>query len=131
MRRLTLILFVTLAPVFAQQPTQPPALRRSGVFDGTTRLRIAERGGTPRLADVRIQVDDWIINQRQKVDALPVQYGTLLIVQVRGGDVTTTINGQRQRRKEEEFWTVPAGTVMSLETGDDSVSIQTVAVSGG
>jgi hypothetical protein len=62
MRRLPLILLFALAPVLAQQPTRPPALRHSGVFNGTTRLRIAEPGGEPRVADVRIQVDDWIIN---------------------------------------------------------------------
>jgi hypothetical protein len=125
-----MVVLLALTPALAQEQQPPQALRRSSVFEGTTRLRTAEPGGTARLADIRIQVDDWIINQRQKVEALPLQYSTILIVQVRGGDVITVIGGQRQHRKEEEYWTVPAGTVMGLETGDDSVTIETVAVSG-
>jgi hypothetical protein len=124
-----MVVLLVLTPALAQDQQSPQPLRRSSVFEGTTRLRTAEPSGTARPADVRIQLDDWIINQRQKVEALPVQYTTLLVVQVRGGDVTTVIGGQRQHRKEEEYWTVPAGTVMGLETGDDSVTIETVAVS--
>jgi hypothetical protein len=51
-----------------------------------------------------------------------------VIVQLTGGELVTIIDGQRRERKSGEFWTVPAGEAMSIETGTDSAALQTVTI---
>lgn len=126
---LLIITLVALTPALAQVQPRPEGVRRFDIFQGTTRVRMRDAQGAARLVDVDVSVQNWIVNERQKVDALPVQYKTLMVVQVNGGEITTVIQGEKQKRKENEFWTVPAGTAMGFETGNDSASIQTIAVS--
>jgi len=41
------------------------------------------------------------------------------------------IDGQRQKRTVEEYFTVPSGSTLSIETGNDSVVLQTLAIKPG
>ena len=91
-------------------------------FEGTVELR--PREGTARR--VRVVMRNWIIDNRRQISRFPEE--GFLIVQLRAGKLTTTIEGKRAERTEDEFWTVPAGSVMSIETGNDSAIIQTVAI---
>ena len=90
-------------------------------FRGTLSLKGPD--GRPR--ELQVQVRNWFIQNRQKIDRFP-QDGTI-VVQLRAGDLVTIINGQRQPRKPDDFWTVPAGTTMGIETAQDTVALQTVA----
>jgi hypothetical protein len=71
----------------------------------------------------------WIIRGRQKIAALELPMRGTMIVHLRGGSLTTVIDGRRQERAEGEFWTVPAGSTLGIETEDDSAIIQTVILS--
>jgi len=52
-----------------------------------------------------------------------------LIVHVRSGeDMYTVIDGQRQKRAVDEFFTVSSGSTLSIETGNDTVVLQTMAI---
>ncbi|MBK9316847.1 MAG: hypothetical protein IPM55_21765 [Acidobacteria bacterium] len=51
-----------------------------------------------------------------------------MLTQLRGGALTTIINGQRQGRREGEFWTLPSERLLGLETEDDSAIIQTIVI---
>ena len=122
-------LVATVSP--AQQrpspPSQPPfdpPVRLAPIdrFDGPVTFRA--RDGQPRT--VRVVVRNWTIPNRQQIARFPEE--GFLIVQLRGGQLTTVIAGQRQERKEDEYWTVPAGVSMSIETGNDTATIQTTAV---
>ena len=92
-------------------------------FTGQTRVRTAQ-GDAPISVDIR----NWTLGGGVKVDELPLSAKGLMIAQLRGGRVTTVIGGNRQARREGEFWTVQPGVRMGLETGDDSATIQTVVV---
>ena len=50
-----------------------------------------------------------------------------MIVQLRGGELTTVINGRREERPEVVRTVLP-GVPMGIETGDDSATIQTVVI---
>ena len=51
------------------------------------------------------------------------------LVQVRSGeDMYTVIDGQRQKRAIDEFFTVSSGSTLSIETGNDTVVLQTLAI---
>jgi hypothetical protein len=71
-------------------------------------------------------IRNWTIDNRRKIAHFPEE--GFLIVQLRAGELVTVIDGKRQERKSDEFWTVPVGSSMSIETGNDSAVIQTVAI---
>jgi len=78
-------------------------------------------------AEIQMTLRNWTISNRQRIERFP-ETG-FLIVQVRSGeDMFTVIDGQRQKRTVEEFFTVPSGSTLSIETGNDSVVLQTLAI---
>ena len=93
---------------------------------GVRSKRLTAAGGGP-TNDLQITLRNWHIPNRQRIEHFPEQ--GFLIVQVRSGeDVVTVIDGQRQQRKAEEYFTVADGSTLSIETGNDSAIIQTVAI---
>ena len=92
-------------------------------FAGETRVRTAGQD-----APVRVAIRNWSLGGGLKLAELPLPVKGLMIVQLRGGRVTTVIQGNSQARREGEFWTVPPGVPMGVETGDDSATLQTIVV---
>lgn len=114
---LPILLAAAGSPVPAQEMLVP--VER---FDGTTSLRT--RDGRERT--VQVVIRNWTIPNRQRLARFP-QDG-FMVVHLRAGEVITVIDGQRQARREDEIWAVPAGASMSVETGTESASLQTVTV---
>jgi len=114
-----------LAPTFAQEDRQQ-LVRSSVIFDGKTQVRDAKTEGALRETEVRIQ--NVAIVGGQKLQSLGLRSNGITIMQLRAGELTTVINGKRQERHEGEFWTVPAGAQFSVETGDDTATIQTIEI---
>ncbi len=112
-------------PVQGQEASAGDAGRVKFVeqFIGKARL------GGPLAQEVSIAIYRWSVGRRQKIAVLELPVKGTLIVQLRAGVVVTTINGKRQKRRADEFWTVPAGVTMGIETGNDTVILQTVVVS--
>ena len=132
MKRAKLILSVlsvaslfALAPAFAQE-NQQQLVRSRVIFDGKTAMRDAKAEGAVR--DTQIRIQNLAIVGGQKLQSLGLRSNGITIMQLRAGDLTTVINGKRQERHEGEFWTVPAGAQFSVETEDDTASIQTIEV---
>ena len=132
MKRAKLILSVlsvaslfALAPAFAQE-NQQQLVRSRVVFDGKTAMRDAKAEGAAR--DTQIRIQNLAIVGGQKLQSLGLRSNGITIMQLRAGDLTTVINGKRQERHEGEFWTVPAGAQFSVETEDDTASIQTIEI---
>jgi len=113
-----------LSPAVLTQELSTTELRREPVtrFDGTVTIKNAD--GSSRQLKVKIQ--DWIIDGGLTIRRFPVR--GFAVVQLVAGPVVTNIKGQRTERQEEEFWTLPTGAVMSVETGNDSAVLQTVTV---
>ena len=112
-----------MGPVSSQQKSDASGLRRPFErFDGKITLRTKD--GQSR--ELHVVIRNWIIDRGQKIPRFPE--GGFMIVQLRGGQLTTVIDSQRQERQEDEFWTVPAGSSLSIETGNDSALLQTLAV---
>jgi hypothetical protein len=122
-------LLATPSATLAQQRDDPgqkadyPGLRKPFErFDGTIALRTRD-GQVRRL---RVVIRNWIIDRGQVISRFPES--GFLIVQLRAGEVVTVIDGQRQERLEDEFWTVPAGSAMAVETRKESAILQTTVV---
>jgi hypothetical protein len=106
-----------------EQKTDYPGLRKPFErFDGTITLRT--RDG--QLRRLRVVIRNWIIDRGQVISRMPES--GFMIVQLRGGEVVTVIDGKRQERLEDEFWTVAAGSAMTVETGKESAILQTTVV---
>ena len=143
---LSLLLVETVIALvcFAQRPSPSPSPKQdqeneqTGKFDPTLPLQPIERfdGRTalknPKLlaagqGQIQMTLRNWSIPNRQRIDHFPEQ--GFLIVQVRSGeDMFTVIDGQRQKRTMDEFFTVPSGSTLSIETGNDTVVLQTLAI---
>jgi hypothetical protein len=64
-----------------------------------------------------------------RLAAIPFRaQGGHIVYELRAGKLTTVINGERQDRKEGEFWVTKPGDKISLETKDDSVVVQTIHI---
>jgi len=116
----------TAAPAQAPREEQSfdatVALKPVKSFEGTAMVRA--KSGTPK--QVALGVRNWIIPNRQKIATFPEQ--GLLVIQVRAGSLVTIIDGKRQQRGADEFWTVPPGATLAIETQQDSVILQVVSL---
>jgi hypothetical protein len=76
----------------------------------------------------QVAVRLWGIHNKERV-VIPAERGYML-VEFRGGSQLTTIVGEkRQDRDEGDFWIVPPGESMTIETGRHSVVVQTISLS--
>jgi hypothetical protein len=88
-------------------------------------LELATARGRMR-AEVRIF--EWVIDPRAKIEALPLPARGLTIVLVRSNEMTTVINGRRERRVEGTNFTVPVDVPIGIETGDDAVGFDLIVI---
>jgi hypothetical protein len=113
----------------SQPAPSQPARRASGVvtvrqqFQGTTEMRSGDRAQPVRV-DIRL----WSLAGAQRIDTLDLPFRGLLVVELRAGRIATIIGGRRVERREGEIWSVPAGTTMQLETGDNMATLQTTLI---
>lgn len=102
------------------QNRRDSALQKFERFSGTVNTKAA--------AGVRVNVFNQVIGERQSRKALSTPFTGLMIVQLRGGDLSTVIDGATQKRTEGEFWTVAAHQSMQLLTEDNAASIQVILI---
>jgi hypothetical protein len=94
-------------------------------FQGATQVRVDAQADSVRV-DIRL----WSIAGGQRIAALELPFRGLTVVELRGGRVTTIIDGRRVERRVGEIWSVPTGSTMQLETGDDMATLQTTVIGG-
>jgi quercetin dioxygenase-like cupin family protein len=126
MDTLFLLLWVALGLGQVAQPAQPQfdapyPLQPNERFAGP----LAVRSGAGAVRTVRVAIRTWGIPNRQRV-TLPER--GFLTVHLVSGDATTVVGNDRRERKEGDFWTVPAGQSMVVETARDTVTISVVSI---
>ncbi len=104
----------------------PPEVRPRQRFAGELSIRTAE-GPRP----VRVEIYDWSISGGQEIDDLPLETRGFMIMQLRAGEVTTILDGERRERIEDEVWTVREGASLTLVTEDDTAVLQTIVITRG
>jgi hypothetical protein len=119
--RLLLALAVALAAPAAQDPAG--TVRARPRFQGTTQVRV-----DGRTESVRVDIRLWSIAGGQRIAALELPFRGLTIFELRGGRLATVIGDQRVERSLGEIWSVPAGTPIQIETGDDMATLQTTVI---
>src|SRR6266851_362363 len=118
------------ASTFAQDPSSQVALavrdrvplRSLGFFDG----KITVRTKQGKDKEIRVVIRNWFMPKGGVVPRFPEE--GFMIVQLQNGRLTTTIDGQREERKSGDFWFLPAGSTMSMETAHTAASLETMAM---
>ncbi len=97
-----------------------------------TRLRFVTDFSFPGGPAVQIKVYDWVIGPRQEFSTFPLE--GFATIEVKAGEVETTIDGTTTGRHEGEHWVVPEGKRLSIRVrselgrGDNVVSLRGVVV---
>ena len=113
----------------AKRETPPAAKAEQGPvvqerrFSGEVRLQT--EGG---MEAVRVEITNLDIRDRQTLEKLELPFAGTLTAYLQAGEVTTIIDGKRERRGQGQIWTVPPGVPMGLATGRDAASLQTILV---
>jgi hypothetical protein len=144
MRGAALIALLAMSPVFAQVPQQTvPAQPAATAQEGakvTSRVRFSNRVNlraappTDASPAPRIDVRHWSIPEQQRIGGLEIAGidttpgKALIIYNLRGGELTTIINGKRIVRRVGEFWTLRAGERQTLETQNDTAVVETIVI---
>jgi len=109
-------------------PVSPQSVGREAapVNELAEKLEIGRQGARRR---VEVRSQKWIIDSHKMIDALDLPGGAdVRIVQLAAGQITTVIGGKRVERVEGEWWTVPAGERLSLQTENDSAILWVLSV---
>ena len=110
-------------PAPAQQKTETAApLKPLERFEGQAAFRTKQ--GKPK--ELHIVIRNWEIHGRQRIDKFPEE--GFMVVHLHSGKVTTVINGKEEKRSGDAFWTVPAGSSMSVQVTSESALLETMAV---
>jgi hypothetical protein len=120
-----------LSAAHRDRPTQNPAqpspaqgdvLTVRNQFDVVLSYRTAA-GQTRR---VRVARRQWSLTGQSTLPRSPEP--GLLVVQLTGGDVKITIGKERRAPRGDEFWTVPPGTPLRIDVGQDQATLEVLAV---
>ena len=82
------------------QNRKDSAVQKFERFSGTLNTKAA--------TGVRVNVFNQVIGEKQNRKGLAIPFTGLMVIQLRGGDLATVIDGKKQERTEGEFWTVAA-----------------------
>jgi hypothetical protein len=82
-----------------------------------------------RTVPLAVEMRVWSIGGQGSRAIIPAS--GFYIANVISGDIVTVINGQREARAPGEYWLVPAGLSVIVETHGQTATLQTVAVARG
>ncbi len=80
----------------------------------------------------QVKVYDWVIGPRQEVANFPLE--GFATIEVKAGDLETTMDGVTVQRRAGEYWVVPEGTKLGIKIksetgrGDNVVSLYGVVL---
>jgi hypothetical protein len=115
----------------AQQPAIPHPYE-SLAPAVTTRVRFVTDFSFPGGPAFQVKVYDWIIGPRQEIANFPLE--GFATIEVKAGELETTIGGQTVQRHEGEHWVVAEGARLGIRIsseaghGDNLVSLRGVVV---
>jgi hypothetical protein len=109
-------LLFTVLPLHVrlQQPEGVRATETRVRFEQSLSVKTRDAAARP----VKVSLRDWVVRNRQKAS---LSAAGMLVVHVRAGaPVFTSVQGVRTERKDDEFFVVPSGATLVIETGNDT-----------
>ena len=117
--------FLSSFDACAQAASSAAAMQLAPLRRADETLAVTGRDG--REQALRVVLHEWTLVAGGDVPRFPAD-GDLL-VHLRAGRVTTTIDGQSTPRSEGEFWLVSAGKAMTVRVTTEMATIETTSVS--
>lgn len=113
-------------PLRAQQSTQASAEKPR--MDVSARFRgiVKFRGPNGSSRSVQVTIQNWDIPNLETVSSFPLK--GYMVMELRGGGLTTVINGEQTERETGSFWVVPERARLSLITEKHTVALQVTAI---
>jgi hypothetical protein len=132
-RRLSIVILLSLAPLLALAQQRPPDDQRPPERPPQTKYEVIVPGmvaNSPfdlqfRSADLRLQVRDLIMGRGEARD-VPVP--ARILMELRGGGVSTTINGAKSERTQGDLWIVEKGDRLTVQNDLDVAVIRAVYI---
>lgn len=105
-----------------QKPEATAAVKPFNRFDGKASFRTKQ--GKPK--ELHVVIRNWEIHGQQHVEKFPEQ--GFMVVHLHSGSVTTVINGKEEKHGGNAFWSVPAGSSMSVQVTSESALLEVMSV---
>ena len=109
-----MVFALALALQVPQTTQEQPGTETRVRFDQPLTLRTAAAAAQP----VQVTLRDWVVENNQTA-TLPAR-GMLLVHVRAAGRIVTTVGGTRAEHKEDNFFVVPAGSGLSVQTDNDT-----------
>lgn len=117
------------APASAQEPSTISEAQR---FEGAVEMLPPEAQtfavAPDRMETLEVEIRNITLAGGAKMERIRLKGKAALILQLRGGELVTVIDGERRERREGEFWTVSPDQSMAIETEDDSAVVSVIAI---
>lgn len=114
-----------LVPVLWAQKQKPTregfGVVRRDRFEGSASVR--SKAG--RTAQVRATLHQWSIPGKQRVE---ISEHGFLLVELRAGSLTTTVDNKEEKRRPGDFWTVPAKARMSVTVTSEAAVLDVMSL---
>ena len=120
--RLTGVVAAIAVPsLFAETPAAGHDLTRRDRLEAATTVMNKEGKPLPVNGTLR----HWIIPGKRTVE---ISEPGFLLVELRGGKVSTVIDGKEEKRVPGDFWTVPAKGKMTIQVTGESAGLDVLSV---
>ncbi len=100
-----------------------PSVERRELFTGVATLM----GKQSKPREVRAAMVRWVVRPGQRIAEFPEH--AFLLIQMRGGTVTTVIDGKEDRHVTGDFWVVRAGAKMSIQCIGEAATFDVMTLS--
>lgn len=77
---------------------------------------------------VRVDMRTWILAPGLKAERLPLPAEANVVIELHAGTLETLIGDKRESRKPGAIWILQPGEPIVITTGDDSVTLTTLAI---
>ena len=105
-----------------QKAEATAAVRPLNRFEGKTAFRTKQG----KSKELHVVIRNWEIHGRQRIEKFPEQ--GFLVVHLHSGSVTTVIKGKEEKHGGNAFWSVPAGSSMSVQVTSESALLEVTSV---
>ena len=123
LRAALLLIVAAIAGAAAAQTTLTKYPEPRVRFNGELRV------GPPQAArTVRVDMRTWILAPGLKAERLPLPAEANVVIELHAGKLETLIGDKRESRKPGEIWILQPGEQIVISTGDDSVTLTTLAI---
>ena len=124
------LLAITFLPLALPQPHAGQQAPRAEFRSETVerfRGEVTLRDGSGAERSIRLILSEVAVPGGAEIETLAAGKGAV-VVELRGGEVDTTIGGEARTQQEGSFWSADPNASTALKTGDDTALLQVLTI---